>query len=375
MLVLNFLYMIDQHVIRAPRIQKMNLPRDCLHSIFWFLPLADLARSSLVCKNWHRAVTLLRPQPHVKRRFFFQSTIACSHAIRSALLRHITHVGLGPLLFDTFAAGAMLQANPNVSSLHIHENGAVDDKRIETLAHRITIQPLLRKLDLYLSCNNSGAVVLVHAIQSRPITHLRWMNMCLTSYWLPGQPFLQALAHMFATMHTLCSVDLSHNNMSYRRIQLLLCKLAHNPNLTRLNLCSNLLSDACLPEIAKLLTTHKKLSRLNLSHNYINNVAVLADAIEQAACITHLDLSYNYLYGASYLALSQVVASSTTLQDLSMSYYPAFLPEIETLVRAIQANKSLTCVDFSSNVQPNIADRLMLRAILAENTRLTQAII
>jgi len=375
MLVLNFLYMIDQHVIRAPRIQKMNLPRDCLHSIFWFLPLADLARSSLVCKNWHRAVTLLRPQPHVKRRFFFQSTIACSHAIRSPLLRHITHVGLGPLLFDTFAAGAMLQANPNVASLCIQENGVVDDKRIETLAHHITIQPLLRKIDLYLSCNDSGAVVLVHTIQSLPITHLRWINMHLNRSGLFETPFTLALAHMFETMHTLCAVDLSHNDMDYKLARVLLRKLAQNPNLTHLNLCSNLLAGQCWPEIASILTMHKKLSRLNLSHNYINDAAVIIDAIEHAACLTHLDVSYSYLCGSSYLALAKVVASSTTLQELSVSYYHAFLPEIVTLARSIQSSKSLTCVDLSSDLLPQNDNKLMLRAILAENTRLKKVII
>ena len=182
-----------------------------------------------------------------------------------------------------------------------------------------------------------------------------------------------ALAHMFATMHTLCSVDLSHNNMSYRRIQLLLCKLAQNPNLTHLDLCSNLLSNSCLPEIANILTTHNKLSRLNLRHNYINNAVVLTDAIEQTACLTHLDVSYNYLNGSTYLALAKIVASSTTLQDLSASYYPD-LPEIETLIRSIHSSKSLTCVDLSSDVIQDI-DRLMLSAILAENTRLKKVIV
>jgi len=355
--------------------KKMNLARDCLHSIFWFLPLADLARVSNACKNWHRAVTLLRPQPHVKRRFFFQSAIACSHAIRSPLLRHITHVSLGPFLFDTFAAGAMLQANPNVSSLHIHENDVVEDKRICALAHHITIQPMLRKIDLYLLCNDSGAVILVRAIQSRPITHLRWMNMHLNRSGLIETPFILALAYMFETIHTLCAVDLSHNDMSYKHARVLLRKLVQNPNLTHLNLCFNLLYDPCLPEIANMLTMHKKLSRLNLGNNCINNAAVLTDAIEQTSSLTHLDVSYNYLYGSTYLALAKIVASSTTLHELSASYYPAFLPEIETLIRSIQSSKSLTCVDFSSDVQPIIADRRMWHAILAENTRLKQAFI
>ena len=365
--------MIDRHVIRVLRIQKMNLPRDCLHSIFWFLPLADLARVSNACRNWHRAVTLLRPQPHVERAFLFPTEIACEHARTSALLLHITHVRFAPFVFDTPSAIAMLQANRNVAYIDIREDALVKDDRVEKLARQITMQPMLCSLRMHLFCSDNSLASLVHAIRSTAITHLHWTNIQFQKRGFNGV-CTQTFANMFSTMHTLCSVNLSQNDINYKQAQQLLCGLAQNPNLTHLDISSNNLGDICLLDVAKILTTCKQLTYLNLSDNLLISIRMLTDAIAKNPSLVHLEVSNNFLCESSFFAIAKALASNTHLQTLTISYIPAFMLSIKQLAHAIQSNESLTHLDFSGGFAFQHDDQHVLEAILFENKRLKKII-
>jgi Ran GTPase-activating protein (RanGAP) involved in mRNA processing and transport len=166
-------------------------------------------------------------------------------------------------------------------------------------------------------------------------------------------------------------LSLSHNQMSSDIIDLLGESFSENPNFKSLIMANTL--EQCEPLIP--LTKIKSLTELDLSHNTLIDPQ-LQDLLPiksktNLPNIIKLKLHHNYLTNDSALFISSWLLSNKTLQELDLSNNLLTYQSAEAIAKALESNATLKSLELSTNGLSKIGISIISKA-LSKKSALTK---
>jgi Leucine Rich Repeat (LRR) protein len=160
----------------------------------------------------------------------------------------------------------------------------------------------------------------------------------------------------FAKKITGNTLNLSEMKLLHRDVPDIIKCIRQYPEITELDLSSNLIGFAGVIDLAAFLENNKTLTSLNLNFNYIDNIGVnaLASALEKNQTLTSLDLMGNFICNEDVRILASSLKNNQTLRWLDLSDNRKSGDEgAKAIVCALEKNETLTFFRMS-NIQQNI---------------------
>jgi len=308
--------------------------RDCVHSIFWFLSLADLAAVQSTSTGWQNDVATLpvrgfKRMSFRKRAGYTEMVTAC---LRSPLWKQVTHVEI--------------RTRPVL---------AWDEMMFVESASLISHSRSLTSLDLF----ESGCGFAFDAAYGfKLIMSAVGRNQNLAMLNIGGNGISSASHKEFALAltqnHRLVDLNLSRNLLGDNEIKVLLPNLSHT--LTSLNLGKNEISDESSDVLASFLGQSRALRTLNLGNNLIGDKSIesIVAVLTRHSCLTSLELHNNEIGDPGAIALASFVSSSRTLTSLDIRRNEIGPDGAKTLAAAVMQSQSLVFLDLSHNIAGDV---------------------
>lgn len=153
--------------------------------------------------------------------------------------------------------------------------------------------------------------------------------------------------------------------------------IAHNSSLVAIDLCNCNLQDDVGVEIGRMLAVNTHLRRLVLDYNRFGpkSLAALGDGLSRNTTIESLSLEANPLSGESLsdfsgiAAFTRMLANNTSLANLNLYQTGLQRDGGRHLLRAMQSNSTLTCLQLSPTDEIETSDLSALTDILRDNAR------
>lgn len=248
----------------------------------------------------------------------------------------------GPILAQT------LLKLPHLTNLHFEET-TLDDRAIKELTN---IFPHLTNVThLYFENNKTGgnneeiAVFVNYLKNVKGLTNLTLKNEKLGQH-VEAPWTLLSLSNLTG----LTSLNLQHNDLTFRPIIALSCIFRNMNNLKMLNLSSNPLTEAGAKEIAKNLPMLKDLTTLILKDINMGTKGAIAclDAVKQMKHITHIDFEGNAIddEGAHTLALTLL---ELKLEHINVSRNNIGDKGASSIAKVLSILKNLKTFDLTQN--------------------------
>ena len=284
-----------------------------------------------------------------------------------------------------------LSVNTALQSLTLCEIGNTGLNTIKTL---LTNNKLLHLNELNLSWKNisskatDNSNVLLHTkfpvsnemTDSRAVTvNILWdgtNNSTPDSLNLSGQcegdgvPFM---AFGLCNNRTICTLDISNNNIRYLGAQEIARALHENQILQTLNISSNDIQVDGAKAMAKALHENQKLQTLNISSNdiQVDGAKAMAEALHENKALQYLDISNNNILDNGVIAISECIKKNSKLRELVISGNNISSKGAKHIAEVVKINTTLRNLDISNNKISNdgvkfISDRLKHNYTLKE---------
>ena len=284
-----------------------------------------------------------------------------------------------------------LSVNTALQSLTLCEIGNTGLNTIKTL---LTNNKLLHLNELNLSWKNISSkatdnsnVLLQKKIpvsnemtDSRAVTvNILWdgtNNSTPDSLNLSGQcegDGVSLMAFGLCNNRTICTLDISNNNISNLGAQEIARALHMNQTLQTLNISSNNIQVDGTKAMAKALHENQTLQTLNISSNdiQVDGAKALAEALHDSKALQYLDISNNNILYNGVITISECIKKNSKLQELVISGNNISSKGAKQIAEAVKINTTLQNLDISNNKTSNdgvkfISDCLKHNCILKE---------
>ena len=150
---------------------------------------------------------------------------------------------------------------------------------------------------------------------------------------------------------TICTLDISNNNISNLGAQEIARALHENQTLQTLNILSNDIQIDGTKAMAKALHENQTLQTLNISSNdiQVDGTKALAEALHENKALQYLDVSNNNILDNGVIAISECIKKHSKLQQLVISGNNISSKGTNQLAEAVKINTTLRSLDISNN--------------------------
>ena len=262
-----------------------------------------------------------------------------------------------------------LSVNTALQSLTLCEIGNTGLNTIKTL---LTNNKLLHLNELNLSWKNisskatDNSNVLLHTkfpvsnemTDSRAVTvNILWdgtNNSTPDSLNLSGQcegDGVSLIAFGLCNNRTICTLDISNNNISNLGAQEIARALHMNQTLQTLNISSNDIQVDGAKAMAKALHENQALQALNISSNdiQVDGAKAMAKALHENQALQALNISSNDIQVDGAKAMAKALHENQALQTLNISSNDIQVDGAKAMAKALHENQALQTLNISSN--------------------------
>ena len=151
---------------------------------------------------------------------------------------------------------------------------------------------------------------------------------------------------------SLREIDISNNKVDAAGVADLLKLITANPQLTSINLCSNLLGDAGVASVAAALSkSQAPVSSLDLNHNKIGNAgaASIAELLANTPHITSINLVGNEIGDEGAAKLAEAIAAQPSIQNVDLSCNELGVKGVIAFRQCLEKSKTLKSLNLSGN--------------------------
>ena len=150
---------------------------------------------------------------------------------------------------------------------------------------------------------------------------------------------------------TICTLDISNNNISDLGTQEIAKALHENTTLQTLNVSYNIIKVDGARAIAGALRANKALQNLDISNNSMRIVGakVMAEALYENRTLQKLDFSNSNILNDGAIAISECIKKNSALQQLVISGNNVNVEGAIKIAEAVKINTTLQNLDISNN--------------------------
>ena len=150
---------------------------------------------------------------------------------------------------------------------------------------------------------------------------------------------------------TICTLDVSHNNISDLGAQEIAKALRENTTLQILNISCSIIQVDGAKDIAGALHENRTLQNLDISNNYmrVEGAKVIAEALYENRTLQKLDFSNNHILVDGAIAFSECIKKNSALKQLVISGNNISVEGTMKIAEAVEINTSLQNLDISNN--------------------------
>ena len=150
---------------------------------------------------------------------------------------------------------------------------------------------------------------------------------------------------------TICTLDISNNNISDLGAQEITKVLHENTTLQTLNISYNNIKINGAKAIAGALHANRALQNLDISNNniHVEGAKVIAEALYENRTLQKLDFSNNNILDDGAIAISECIKKNSTLQQLVISGNNVSVDGAIKITEAVKINTTLQNLDISNN--------------------------
>ena len=151
---------------------------------------------------------------------------------------------------------------------------------------------------------------------------------------------------------SLREIDISNNKIDAAGVADLLKLITANPQLTSINLSSNLLGDAGAASVAAALSkSQAPVTSLDLNHNKIGNegAAAIAELLANTPHITSVNLVGNEIGDEGAAKLAEAIAAQPSIQNVDLSSNDLGVKGVVAFRQCLEKNGSLKSLNLSGN--------------------------
>ena len=150
---------------------------------------------------------------------------------------------------------------------------------------------------------------------------------------------------------TICTLDISNNNISDLGAQEIVRALHENTTLQTLNISYNSIQFDGAKAIAGALYENIALKSLDISNNniHVEGAKVVAEALYENRMLHKLDFSNNNILDDGAIAISECIKKNSVLQQLIISGNNVSVEGAINIAEAVKINTTLQNLDFSNN--------------------------
>jgi len=396
-----------------------------------------MARASQVCAAWRADALHLQARSDTIHCFETNSEQRLANLLESPWKTFFTQL---IIVFDVFHSinilrglCAFIRTNPNLKRVSIHNVYFLTRDEFSKCLDAIAIHASVTAFELIkvLRFTPYAASLAKFIATNTSVTHLtvrntQWHGIILPRYVGINDRDMATLADGIAKNRHLTHLDFGfnegvgeqsvgalvsamskHNSVTSLCLEstsfrfLGTCDIARyirfNPNMTTLNLASNVFTLSGMTAIFRAMQGHSNLTHANLRGMPMDNkkiALVFVDAIKSThlvalhlgqthmhsevmnefvhvlsanKTITAIDFSYAVLIKSNIQALTACIATNTTLKTMDLSYCNLYIEDIYALIRAVSMNKndiSIRMIDCAPDVPHEKAALVAATALL-----------
>ena len=159
------------------------------------------------------------------------------------------------------------------------------------------------------------------------------------------------IAFGLCTNRTICTLDVSNNNISDIGTQEIAKALHENTTLQTLNISYNNIKVDGARAIAGALHENRELQNLDISNNniHVKGARVIAEALYENRTLQKLDFSNNNILDDGAIAISECIKKNSALQQLVISGNKLHREGGIKIAEAVKINTTLQSLDISNN--------------------------
>ena len=150
---------------------------------------------------------------------------------------------------------------------------------------------------------------------------------------------------------TICTLDISNNNISDLGAQEIARALHENTTLQTLNISYNIIQSDGVKAITGVFYENRALQSLDISNNniHVEGAKVIAEALYENRTLQKLNFSNNNILDDGAIAISECIKKNSTLQELVISGNNVSVEGAIKIAEAVKINTTLQNVDISNN--------------------------
>ena len=220
-------------------------------------------------------------------------------------------------------------------------------------------------LNLSGQCEGDGVSLIAFGLcNNRTICTLDISNNNISN--LGAQEIARAL-HMNQTLQTL---NISSNNIQFDGIKAMAKALHENQTLQTLNISSNDIQVDGAKAMAKALHENQTLQTLNISSNdiQVDGAKVMAKALHENQTLQTLNISSNDIQVDGTKAMAKALHENQTLQTLNISSNDIQVDGTKAMAKALHENQTLQTLNISSNDIQVDGAKVMAKALHENQT-------